>query len=60
MNRGDFENWIRTLGDEPLTKQIQNLGRKKLVGEALRKRLLQILQLRYGRLRRPASALKTV
>ena len=55
MGREDFENWIQMLGDEVLTRQIRNLREKKLTGEDLRKRLLQILQLRYGILRKMAS-----
>jgi len=55
MGREDFENWIRMLGDEVLAQQVTNLKQKKLTGEPLRKRLLQILQLRYGRLRKLAS-----
>jgi len=55
MGREDFENWIQMLGDEMLTRQIRNLKEKKLTGEVLRKRLVQILQLRYGRLRKTAS-----
>ena len=46
--RGDFENWIKMLGDETLSQQIVNVRKFNLQGEALRKRLLQVLRLRYG------------
>jgi hypothetical protein len=55
MGREDFENWIRMLGDEILARQVANLKQKRLIGEPMRKRLLQTLQLRYGWLRKLAS-----
>ena len=54
MNRGDFANWFKMLGDDLLFRQLVNLQKKDLEGEALRKRLLQILRLRYGKLRKLA------
>ena len=53
--RGDFENWVRMLGDETLSKQIANIGKSELRGGHLRKRLLQVLHLRYGSLRKIAE-----
>ncbi len=52
IGRGDFGRWMSLLGDELLAKQMVNLKGRDLRGEALRKRLVQILQLRIGRLRR--------
>lgn len=55
LSRGDFENWIRMLGDETLAKQIATQRQKELSGELLRKRLLALLRLRIGRLNRAAN-----
>jgi len=56
LSRGDFENWIRMLGDETLARQLAKVRLEKLSGDQLRKRLLQILRLRYGLLRKFASS----
>jgi hypothetical protein len=50
--RGDFENWIRMLGDEMLARQFATVRAGNLKGEALRGRLLQLLRLRWGQLRK--------
>jgi hypothetical protein len=50
--RGDFENWIKMLGDEILSKQIANIQKSELKGNHLRKRLSQVLHLRYGVLKK--------
>jgi hypothetical protein len=55
LSRGDFEKWIQMLGDETLARQLARLKLEKLSGDQLRKRLLQILRLRYGLLRKLAS-----
>lgn len=39
LGRGDFENWIKMLGDNTLAKQIAGLQSKKLRGEELRTQL---------------------
>ena len=54
MSRGDFEKWVLMLGDETLSQQITKLGQGDLHGEPLRRRLLQLLRLRYGLLRKLA------
>lgn len=36
VGRGDFENWIRSLGDDALAKQVSDLGTKGLKGDDLR------------------------
>ena len=46
--RGDFENWIKMLGDEMLSRQIANIQKSELKGNHLRKLLSQVLHLRYG------------
>jgi hypothetical protein len=53
--RGDFENWIKMLGDDTLSKQMANIPKSEVTGEQLRKRLLQVLHLRYGILRKIAE-----
>jgi len=52
IQRGDFENWIKMLGDETLSKQIENIKKANLQSETLRKRLLQVMRLRYGSLKK--------
>lgn len=56
VDRGDFENWIRMLGDETLTKQIATLRSKELAADALKTQLVRLVRLRLGRLRKIASA----
>ncbi len=56
MKRGDFEKWVAMLGDETLSTQIANLRRDALHGDKMRKRLLQIMRLRLGFLRKLADA----
>ncbi len=56
MYREDFEKWIKALGDEALALQISNMRKSNLKGENLRKRLLQVLRLRLGTLRKIAEA----
>jgi hypothetical protein len=56
LSRGDFERWISMLGDPVLSKQVATVASSGLLGERLRKRLLQVLKLRYGWLRQRASA----
>lgn len=56
MSRGDFENWIKMLGDVTLAKQIGSLKNKGLTAEELRKRLLLLIRLRVGRLRKIATS----
>ena len=54
MNRGDFEKWITMLGDETLSHQLSNLRQHNLKDEPLRRRILQIIRLRQGYLRKIA------
>jgi hypothetical protein len=56
-HRGDFENWIRMLGDEKLAQQISRVKHQKLRGEELRARLTKLVGSSYGRLSKEASAL---
>ena len=46
MNRGDFEAWFECLGDDELTKKAILLKSKKLSGEPLRGKFLQIIDSR--------------
>ncbi len=47
MQRGDFENWFRGLGDEELAKKTALLKKKNLVGEDLREHLHEMVEHRY-------------
>jgi len=44
MNRGDFETWLRFIGSEELASVFAALRNENLSGEALRKRLLELVQ----------------
>ena len=47
MQRGDFENWLRGLGDEELAKKTMLLKKKNLVGEDLRMQMHEMVEQRY-------------
>lgn len=53
VGRGDFENWIKMLGDETLAKQISGLREKRLRGEQLRLRLVDTVKSRLDQLQKP-------
>jgi hypothetical protein len=55
LERKDFENWIKHLGDDVLALQVAKLRNKKLTGEALRSKLAEIVEKRYKKLRETAS-----
>jgi hypothetical protein len=46
-NRGDFEAWFSSLGDQELATKVALLKQKKVVGEDLRKQLHEIVEQRY-------------
>lgn len=50
LGRGDFENWIRMLGDDTLAKQLADLRENKLRGEDLRVQLVGAVKARIDRL----------
>ena len=54
MTRGDFENWIKMLGDTTLAKQISDLSGKKLRGEELRVQLMDVVKSRMDSLQKTA------
>ncbi len=49
--RGDFESWIRLLGDAVLDKKLRLIRKLELTGEVLRKRLQVALSARCPTLR---------
>jgi hypothetical protein len=54
MERGDFERWLRhVVGDDKLADQIAkiNVSKKKLAGEALRKKVLVVTERRLKQLK---------
>ncbi|MEM2922113.1 MAG: DUF5752 family protein [Candidatus Bathyarchaeia archaeon] len=55
VDRGDFESWIRMLGDETLAKQIASVRIKGLQEEDLKLQITRLVRLRLGRLRKAAS-----
>ena len=44
LGRGDFEAWFACLGDAELARKTSSLREKKLVGEELRAKLLEIVK----------------
>lgn len=55
LERKDFENWIKHLGDYVLALQIAKLRNKKLTGEALRSKLVETVEKRCKKLREMTS-----
>lgn len=53
MQRGDFEKWIRFLGDGALSREVAKLREGGLKGEALRAELVAAVSKRLEGLRRP-------
>jgi hypothetical protein len=49
MSRGDFEKWIRSLGDDALARNLAKLRKKGLGGEDLRARLRDTVGKRLGK-----------
>jgi hypothetical protein len=54
-SRGDFEAWFKGIGDIELARKIALLKHKKLVGEDLRKKLIEIIESRYNALTKLAG-----
>jgi hypothetical protein len=52
LGRGDFENWVKMLGDNTLAKQLAELKEKKLRGEDLRGQLVDTVKARLDSLQK--------
>ncbi len=52
--RHDFENWVRMLGDPTLAKQMQTLASQKLTPDELKSKLVRIVRMRVGKLKKLA------
>jgi Family of unknown function (DUF5752) len=52
LGRGDFENWLKMLGDDTLAKQIATLKDRKLRGEDLRIQLVHTVKARLDSLQK--------
>lgn len=52
LERGDFENWFRLLGDEPLLHQVANLRKRKPAADQLPSRLSSLIDSRIRQLRK--------
>ena len=56
VERGDFERWIRqAVGDDKLAGKIANLSGRRLLGEKLRKRILDVVERRISKLQETAT-----
>ena len=56
--RGDFEAWIRHLGDTRLERRLRLIREMELTGEALRERLYVTLRSRCDEVQRQQSILR--
>ena len=54
-SRGDFEKWIRMLGDEQLAGQVEGLKKEKLSPEIYSQRLVKLLTQRLQELEKKAK-----
>jgi hypothetical protein len=52
LGRGDFENWVKMLGDNTLAKQLAGLKEKKFRGEDLRLQLVDTVKARLDTLQK--------
>ena len=52
LERDDFENWVKMLGDNTLAKQLAGLKEKKIRGEDLRLQLVDIVKARIDTLQK--------
>ena len=52
LGRGDFENWIKMLGDSTLANQLSELKGRNLRGEALRTELTDSIKSRIDTLQK--------
>ncbi len=52
LGRGDFENWIKMLGDNTLVEQLAGLRDKKLRGEEVRLQLVNAVKSRLDTLQK--------
>lgn len=52
--RGDFENWVRMLGDPTLAKQLGTVASQDLTPEELKMKMLRVIRMRVGKLRKLA------
>jgi hypothetical protein len=52
LGRGDFENWVKMLGDNTLAKQLADLKEKKVRGEDLRLQVVDIVKARLDSLQK--------
>jgi hypothetical protein len=53
-HRGDFENWVRMLGDPTLAKQLGTVSSQDLSPEEMKMKMLRIIRMRVGKLRKLA------
>jgi hypothetical protein len=52
--RHDFEKWVRMLGDPTLAKQMQTLASQNLPPQELKSKLVRIVRMRVGKLKKLA------
>jgi hypothetical protein len=50
VEREDFENWLRFLGDIVLSLQIARIRKKRYMGENLRAKICEVVKNRYEKL----------
>ena len=52
MSRGDFENWVSSLGDVELAKRLRMVRQRNLAGQTLKERIYETLRSRCDRLQK--------
>jgi len=53
-HRGDFEKWVRMLGDPTLAKQLSTVSSQNLSPEETKMKMIRIIRMRVGKLRKLA------
>ena len=56
IERGDFENWLRMLGDRPLADQVASLRGQHISPDELRRLLSSMIRTRIDRLHKIAGS----
>lgn len=57
LERGDFQNWLKMLGEDPLCDKLKSLKSRELPAEELRSRVSALVSSRVNQLRRAAGNL---
>jgi hypothetical protein len=56
LERGDFQNWLRMLGEDPLCEKLDALKGRNITEEELKSRVSALVSSRVNQLRRAAGS----